>query len=287
LSLTSTAPTSPSSARTDPYNQFPASPGQIWSAGVSVRAGTTPRMVAARLVWYNAAGGIISSTAPPTVPPDSVSAWLAVSVTGIAPALTAFVGLEVKSEDGTAVNEVHYVDSAFLRLGDNTAWSEGGQAMYQQRYVTVAVQDAIGEPVSGGVKTDVDEYLQSHREINFVVNVIDPTYTAIDVTFQAVAFEEQAIASVQESAIQAIRDYLAPINWARPTTGDRKEWLPGYTAVRYLELATVLNQVGGLNYVTNLTLGVAGQTQSQNDIQLGGWAPMPRAGNIVGTILAP
>src|SRR5215218_2622556 len=49
-----------------------------------------------------------------------------------------------------------------------------------ERMVTVAVADEAGHGVSPVIKTAVDAYLQSLREVNFIVHVIDPTITTVD-----------------------------------------------------------------------------------------------------------
>jgi Baseplate J-like protein len=158
-----------------------------------------------------------------------------------------------------------------------------------ERMVGVAAVDANGAAISAGLKTQVDDYLQARREVNFVVNVFDPAYTVIDVSFTVKKYADRDSAEIELATETAIADYLHPKNWGFPTldTGDAPapEWV-NEPVVRYLELAQVLNEVGGVDYVVALTLRnwTAGGAFAAADIKLNGHAPLPQAGTIVGTI---
>ena len=77
------------------------------------------------------------------------------------------------------------------------------------RCVTVVVADAAGEPCSPEIKQEVDDLLQSEREVNFLVFVADPVYTTIDVTFDAVCYPSWDPADVQSRIISALTTYLS------------------------------------------------------------------------------
>src|SRR5690606_4047142 len=150
-----------------------------------------------------------------------------------------------------------------------------------ERMVAVAAIDADGQAVPSGVKAQVEALLQSMREVSFVVHVIDPTYTEIDVAFTAKAFPGYAPADVQARAEQAVADYLSPAHWGLPPTGDDTAhggWW-SQPVVRYLEVAAVLDRVEGLDYVSALT--VDGGT---SDVTLTGAIPLPKPGTIAGTV---
>jgi uncharacterized phage protein gp47/JayE len=124
------------------------------------------------------------------------------------------------------------------------------------RTVTVVLTDTAGEPVSGGVKTTVADYLQALREVNWTVPVIDATYTTIDVTYTAVAYPGYDIAAVETAADAAVAAYFSPANRGVPryNEADPNTWLNDPT-VRYLEVAEVLNRTDGLDYLTAVTVG--------------------------------
>lgn len=152
-----------------------------------------------------------------------------------------------------------------------------------ERAIAIAVVDENGDPCSAGVKTDVDDYLQSLREVNFIVNVIDPDVTAIDVTFAAmlVNSDQYDAATVETEAEAAVSAYLASSAWGVPRYGLDTDWELQDT-VRYLEIAEVINRVDGIDYITSLT--VEGGTA---DVSLSGDAPLTEPGTISGTVTAP
>ena len=155
------------------------------------------------------------------------------------------------------------------------------------RSVTVVVVDANGQPVSSTVKQQVDDLLQSEREVNFLVHVADPTYTTIAVTFAAVSFPGWDPADCQARAITALQNYLSPAQWGVPPFGDpsTRSWI-NQPVVRFLELSQVINMVDGIHYVTSLQLGIQGGALGTADITMSGVAPLPNAGTITGTVTA-
>lgn len=158
-------------------------------------------------------------------------------------------------------------------------YNPADETLENERMVAVATTDADGNPNSSLVKAEVDALLQAMREVNFVVSVIDPTYTTIDVTYKAVAWPGWDAESVQASADAALASYLSPATWGLPPTGqDSSEWI-NEDKVRFLEVAQVLNSVDGLRYVTELK--VDGGTA---DVTLTGAAPLPKPGTISGTV---
>jgi uncharacterized phage protein gp47/JayE len=157
-------------------------------------------------------------------------------------------------------------------------YDPGDDSTDNERMITVVVVDEDGQPVSAPTKAEVDAYLTSLREVNFIVYVEDPIYTTVDVTFTAVAHAGWDPAEVETAAEAAISDFLSPATWGRSPEGDPSAWT-NETTVRYLEVATILNNVEGLNYLTALT--VDGGT---TDVTLDGVAPLPEAGTIAGTV---
>src|SRR5664280_1853046 len=83
-----------------------------------------------------------------------------------------------------------------------------------QRMIAVALADAAGLAVSSPIKAQVVAYLESLREVNFLVAVIDPTYTTIDVTATIKVLAGADQASVVAAATQAVADYLDPSAWS-------------------------------------------------------------------------
>lgn len=155
------------------------------------------------------------------------------------------------------------------------------------RCVTVAIVDAIGEPLSSEVKAEVDAMLQAQREVNFLVYVIDPTYTTIDATADVSTYPGYDPAEVAGRVAAQIASYLSPANWGLPPYGDTsaRSWIND-TTVRYLEVSEQVNRVEGVHYVRSLAIAASGGALGQADVVMTGVAPLPRPGNIVATGVA-
>lgn len=153
-----------------------------------------------------------------------------------------------------------------------------GSRTNREKMVTVAVVDEDGAALSQAVKDAVAAYLESMREVNFIVHVIDPSYTNIAVDFTVVAAAGYDLADLGARCIAAVQAYLAPGTWGG--SADSREW-NGENTVRYLEVAQVLNMVDGVRYVQNLTIngGVV-------DVPLAGVAPLPTVGAVTGVAVA-
>jgi hypothetical protein len=155
--------------------------------------------------------------------------------------------------------------------GYNPVDSSTGNA----RMVAVACVDTAGAALTTGLTATVSAYLQSLREVNFVVNVIAPTSTAIDVSATVVTTKGASINMVSTAITAAINNYLLPANWGGPA--------PLWTnlkIVHYLKLASIISDVPNVAYVSLLQLALGGGTLGSGDVTLPGVAPLPRPGAI-------
>lgn len=149
--------------------------------------------------------------------------------------------------------------------------------------VAVAVHGADGNPAAGPVKTRVQQALADRAIIGMVVNVIDPTYTQIDVAATAVALPGHDPAEVEAAAEAAVRDYLSPARWGSPADGDIRQgtWIND-TKVRYFELVHVLEGVVGLDILSTLSVN-----SGTVDVTLTGVAPLPDLDGVTVVVAAP
>lgn len=136
-------------------------------------------------------------------------------------------------------------------------WNDALSLANQERCVTVVVTDENGQPVSSGAKTEVDALLQAQREINFLVFVRDPQYQEVDCTFTVRALPNYDTATVAANVTAALTEYLSPKLWG--LVGDPNEREPEAATlwrapdkVRYLEVAQVVNNVAGVDYIEAL-----------------------------------
>ena len=147
------------------------------------------------------------------------------------------------------------------------------------RSVTIAAVDVDGVGVGATIRTNIDEALQAAREINFQVFVIQPTSTSVDVDVSYVILDGYDADDVEGAVITAVEDYLSPANWGLSPGGESVSWTNS-AIVRYLEVAAVINQVAGVDYIDTLQLD--GDPYG-DDVALSGYAPLPAAGAITAT----
>lgn len=274
-------------AVTSPTNGFAVLPGEQITAMAEFRAATVARSCRVDLVWYDGTSTLISSTNG-TGANDATTGWTARNVTGNAPGNAAYAVIRLYVVGTGAANEDHYADKIAIRHGSYTTnWAIGGTAETGvDRMVAVAAVDEDGIAIPSNVKTDVDNYLESLRELNFIVNVIDPIYTTIDVQTTFKLLPAFTATDVQTNVQTALANYLNPKNWGLPgQSGDASinpDWT-NKTVIRYLELTTVVNEVPGVDYVVSLGLRVAGGSYATTDITLGGAVPLPQSGTITPT----
>jgi Baseplate J-like protein len=262
----------------------PASFAQRWTGGMSFRSAATARSCRAQLEFLNAGGGVIGTASLGTSVTDSTSGWIAATVSAIAPEGTATVRL-VAQIIATSPSEIHYFDKAFLRKGQtDTTWTPGDSGEFQvERQVAVALQDSLGGAASPTVKADVRAFLDEMREVNFVVNVIDPTFTTINVVWEVQSVPGTNLPALLDSVNQALSDYLNPTTWGLPEDRDPRVWI-NRTKVRYTDLVHIVKDVVGVDYIVNLVFAIAGGTLGTTDITLPGVAPLPLVGALNGTV---
>jgi hypothetical protein len=162
-----------------------------------------------------------------------------------------------------------YVGRAVAIDGFNRSDGSYGNA----RLVTVAAVDALGQPLTTSQKNTLRAKLDGAREVNFVVDVIDPTYTTVDITAQVVPLPGENVATVSKAVVSALMAFLSPAQWGGPSPA----W-HNTTAVRYLTVAHVLNGVPGVDYVSGLQIASGGGQLATVDAVLFGAAPLPRVG---------
>lgn len=158
------------------------------------------------------------------------------------------------------------------------------------RTVAVATMADDGSNTAQATKDATAAYLAAERELNFIVNVMDPTRTSIDVDYTITTFAGYDLEDVRTRINDALAAYLSPLNWGTGQAGEGETptWI-NTTQVRYLEISQVINNVDGVDYIDALDIGVAGGALGTADVNLGGAAPVGELGTIIGggTVNAP
>lgn len=136
-------------------------------------------------------------------------------------------------------------------------YNPAGATYNNLRMVSIAAVTAAGTAVSAGAKTAIDAYLQANREVNFVVNVIDPNFTTINVADTVVKLPGYVASSVKASVEAAVAAYLSPAKWGQDPQvqddGQAATWIETPT-LYYNEVIALISNVPGVDRVTALTL---------------------------------
>lgn len=150
------------------------------------------------------------------------------------------------------------------------------------KMVTVVALDSAGNSVGSTIKTEISEYLESLREINFVVKTMEADINDIDVDVTVTTVPGYNSGDVAARVFLAIANYLSPASWGAEDNDNAippKTWT-NKTTIEYLELASVVNNVIGVNSVTLLKLAAHGDTTLAEDFEMDGVATLPSISTI-------
>jgi Baseplate J-like protein len=163
---------------------------------------------------------------------------------------------------------------------------------HHQRRVCMVVAQADGYPLLDAVRAQVREYLESIREVNFIVDVISPLYETIDVEFEVVMFGEQDPDTVLTICEDAITQEVSPAEFRLGTTSPAigagevippptEGELPGRQTIWVNNLIGLLDRCRGVDRVNYVTINGGG------DYEFAGPFTLPRPGTITGAVVAP
>lgn len=162
-------------------------------------------------------------------------------------------------------------------------YNTGDGSFGNERMVTIISLDALGNAVSLATRNAISAYLESMRELNYVVHTTDPAIYAIDVTVNFTTTAGYSPTEVAGRVTDAIQNFLDPRYWGISDIddpNDPKTW-NNVTVIRYLELGTAINNVAGVDVVTLLTLGPHSGTLAAQDLVLTGLVPLPNLVTLV------
>jgi hypothetical protein len=158
------------------------------------------------------------------------------------------------------------------------------------RAVAVSMIDETGEAVPSLVRDTVGTLLESSREANFIVSVVDPTYNPIDVIASVAIRRGFDTATALENVRQVIRNIYNPATYGRPfgvESADRV-WNDEPT-LRWSDLIAAIDFAEGVDFVNlpGTTHRVVGGVHSADDITLDGPFGLPRLNSVTVTAYAP
>lgn len=135
-----------------------------------------------------------------------------------------------------------------------------------ERTVTVFPVDEENKPVPTPVAEQLQAVLEDAREVNFIVHVEDPQYTAVDIEYDVVAEEGASPVAVEAEILLALSTWL--LEWGTTST-DKQAWIANNT-VRLLDVVKVIGNVTGVAYINSVTIN-----GSAGDLALPGVAALP------------
>jgi hypothetical protein len=160
-----------------------------------------------------------------------------------------------------------------------TVTREGGWKSDVEKAVTIVPLDAAGLALDAGTIAELDAYLQSLREINFIIRVETPDIDSIPVTFDFRVFAGFDPIAAKAAGEGAIANLLSPANWGQPPTGEERRWLQK-RVVRLNDVIAAVDAAEGIDWVTNVRID-----GNAADYYMSGQAPLPSPGTITGTAI--
>ena len=176
--------------------------------------------------------------------------------------------------------------------GGYNAWNSvtGSASNNAPRSVMVAITDPIGMRPSETLMQNVENYLNSYREINFDVSVLGPTYQIVDIIYSVNAAKGYDPATVQTEILSNLEQYLSPTAWAGGLASPSL-WDGTQSAINYLDVVGRIDDADGVANVTSLQIGarpVSGSTSyiTSGSIPFTSLGCLPILGTVSGTIVA-
>jgi hypothetical protein len=202
-----------------------------------------------------------------------------------APYVVTFIGTKAGADQPAMTTSAVSLTGSAHTAAVSTLTPGAAAAYNVERYVSVCCIDEEGQSVSTAIQAQVNAYLDSHREVNFVVPIINPVYTMIDVQTTVKPEIGADPNALQTNVVAAINSYLSPAMWGVPSAAreggaDPTDWVED-NKIRYLEMAQVINNVPGCAYIVSLQTAVHNGSPNVVDITMPGDVPLPLAGSIV------
>lgn len=148
------------------------------------------------------------------------------------------------------------------------------ESLNNERMVTIAPVGEDGLSVGAPVRAQVQTYLDGLREQTFVVYVVDPQYTTIDVTTAVKVWPGYDPTDVQARVVETLNTLLSPANWGTGDRGNTAAWLND-PVVRQSRLYQALSNIEGVRYVSALTFGIHLGAMGTADVTMGAGSSIP------------
>jgi hypothetical protein len=266
-------------------------------------SGTTYGKIAVQIIDANTSS-VLATFSPPAARPNTDLATFNITSDKDVQVQIVFTGgaggLNVPLGSSVIVSNIGVLSGTYTGLTlpeyeqENYAWTPGGlyapTTFNYPRTVTIASTDTNGLPVSMAIQDTLEDYLQAKREVNFIVQTIQPNYVPIDVAWTGYVSVGYVASSVQGQVNTAIRNFLNPATWAGGGSTP-PYWDGSQTTVRIFDIAGIISSVPGVASVTQVQIRTSwpvNGTYGSSDISLPnsvvGYAQLPLANVVSGTM---
>lgn len=150
------------------------------------------------------------------------------------------------------------------------------------REVTVCVADSNGLAVNNDTLAAAQAWLSGYREVNFIVNVVSPSYSSVYVTCSVYRDTTYSAATVQANIQTALLNLLSPANWPGPYAAGDSATSSSWTNTPTINYGQIVSTIQGATGVIGVVTGsvAIGFTPNPNttvDITMPGPFPLPLA----------
>jgi hypothetical protein len=125
----------------------------------------------------------------------------------------------------------------------------------QENAIGISAIDEVGAPLLPPVRDELIVYLESTRAQNFIITFVDPVYYTVDIDYTVRIVKGEAPDSVKTIVEENLGQYLNPASWGKDPSALENVWIK-QTALRYLELTTVVENTPGVDYIESLVFRV-------------------------------
>jgi hypothetical protein len=251
-------------------------------------------------VWDMSTGTALASVSPASASLSTVVLPFTITTAKDVEIRIVFgAGLDVPLNSSVVVSEIGVMSGSqnsnyCLTHNDvGYSWTPGGlystQTFNYPRMVSICPLDVDGLGAIDGTNDNLIQYLSSRREVNFVTNVLQPSYFPIDVQWTAFIDPGYDASTIQANVNAAIRAFLNPATWANGNNNPPL-WDGSQTTIRIFDIASAMSAVQGLGSITSVTTRVSypiSGSYGTSDITMVGIAGLPIANNIIGSVIDP
>ena len=125
-----------------------------------------------------------------------------------------------------------------------------------EKYNPIAATDLAGEPLGSGVKALAVALLEARRTWGFHTDVIDGTYSTVDVAVEFLTHVGFDVDAAEEVVIAALTTYLDPLVWSTSANSDGGEEWRALEKVYLDEVITLVNNVEPVDRLTSRKIGL-------------------------------